>query len=288
MDLAVARRAGRRPRRVGCPERQLGEQAPGQARRGAWSRPGAAEALTQTRRSTDRRSSALGVFRCIVPTATFRPRSGPDGLHLEERRDPLGAFRGAIVEPVEPGVGRAGRTAGESLDVVGGDQLDVGPEVVRDAPDVDRVDVDVTREDRHELALAGEDVDDAARHVAVARTSVSVTAGRAAPPDARTTTALPATSGGARRETRPSSDDGPVRRRRRRLSARDREVEVRRRDGFDEPRTWAILSAQPAYQTQRSIALATISRAFASRSPSAVATSATNWSRRPSISSATR
>ena len=31
--------------------------------------------------------------------------------------------------------------------------------------------------------------------------------------------------------------------------------------GFDEPSTWAILSAQPAYQTQRSMARSTTSRA---------------------------
>ena len=58
--------------------------------------------------------------------------------------------------------------------------------------------------------------------------------------------------------------------------------------GFDEPSTWPILSAQPAYQTQRSIAASTARAAAGWRRPSAAATSSTNWSRRPSISSATR
>ena len=35
----------------------------------------------------------------------------PDRLHLEEDGDPFEAFGGAIVEPVEPGVGHATRTA---------------------------------------------------------------------------------------------------------------------------------------------------------------------------------
>ena len=52
------------------------------------------------------------------------------------------------------GVGDAGRAAGDPLDVLGGDQLDLGPQVRRDAPDVERVDVDVAGEDRHQLRLA--------------------------------------------------------------------------------------------------------------------------------------
>src|SRR5262245_35781667 len=114
----------------------------------------------------------------------------------------------------------------------------------------------------------------------VARTSVSVTAGSGRVSDARTSAALPATSGGASRETRPSSDDvsgattptTPV-------GSGIVKLKYDAATGFDDPRTWAILSAQPAYQTQRSMARATTSRAFASRRPSAWATSATNWSR---------
>src|SRR5262245_1634725 len=123
----------------------------------------------------------------------------------------------------------------------------------------------------------------------VARTSESVTAGSGRVSDVSTTTALPATTGGASRETSPSSDDvsgatipttpegsGMVK------------LKYGAATGFDDPRTWAILSAQPAYQTQRSIARSTTVSARAVRSPSAAETSATNWSRRPSISSATR
>ena len=58
--------------------------------------------------------------------------------------------------------------------------------------------------------------------------------------------------------------------------------------GFADPRIWAILSAQPAYQTQRSIARPTAVRAAGIARPSAAATSAVNWSKRPSMSSATR
>ena len=49
--------------------------------------------------------------------------------------------------------------------------------------------------------------------------------------------------------------------------------------GLALPWTWAILSAQPAYQTQRSMAAST---------SSAPPASAMNWSRRPSSSSAMR
>src|SRR6185295_18033917 len=107
--------------------------------------------------------------------------------------------------------------------------------------------------------------------------------------DASTTTALPATRGGASRETSPSSDDvsgatmptTPV-------GSGIVKLKYGAATGFDDPSTWAILSAQPAYQTQRSIARSTTASAFADRSPSAIATSAANCSRRPSISSATR
>src|ERR671932_2876619 len=57
--------------------------------------------------------------------------------------------------------------------------------------------------------------------------------------------------------------------------------------GFDEPWTWAILSDQPAYQTQRSIAASTTASARRAVRPSAAATSAMNCARRPSSTSAT-
>lgn len=58
--------------------------------------------------------------------------------------------------------------------------------------------------------------------------------------------------------------------------------------GLLEPTTWASLSAQPAYQTQRSMAASTTARALLIESPSAAATSALNCSCRPSITSAIR
>ena len=58
--------------------------------------------------------------------------------------------------------------------------------------------------------------------------------------------------------------------------------------GFADPVTWAILSVQPAYQTQRSMAASTWAAALRRVRPSAAATSAANWAARPSISSATR
>lgn len=58
--------------------------------------------------------------------------------------------------------------------------------------------------------------------------------------------------------------------------------------GLAPPTTWAILSVQPAYQTQRSTAASTWAAAFDFDRPSASATSRANWSRRPSSISATR
>lgn len=58
--------------------------------------------------------------------------------------------------------------------------------------------------------------------------------------------------------------------------------------GFAPPTTCAILSVQPAYQTQRSIAASTTAAAFAFDRPSASATSRVNWSLRPSSISAMR
>ena len=123
----------------------------------------------------------------------------------------------------------------------------------------------------------------------VARTSESVTAGSGRSWLVTTTAVLPLTMIGARTQTRPSSEEccgasaattpvgsgaemlkyGPV-------------------TGLSPPRIWAILSAHPAYQTQRSMAWETTWSARLGVSPSAAATSEANWARRPSISSATR
>src|SRR4051812_21985480 len=54
------------------------------------------------------------------------------------------------------------------------------------------------------------------------------------------------------------------------------------------PVTCAILSAHPAYQTRRSTAASTYVRAFEALMPSALRSSASNCSRRPSSTSAIR
>ena len=95
----------------------------------------------------------------------------------------------------------------------------------------------------------------------VASTSASVTAGSGRRSLAMRTTALPVTSGGASRLTRPSSDEvsgattptTPV-------GSGIVKLKYGAATGLDEPRTWAILSAQPAYQTQRSMARSTTAR----------------------------
>ena len=100
----------------------------------------------------------------------------------------------------------------------------------------------------------------------VARTSLRVTAGSGRVSEVSRTTVLPETSGGASRLTRPSSDDvsgattptTPV-------GSGIVKLKYGAATGFDEPRTWAILSAQPAYQTQRSMARSTAAVALASR-----------------------
>ena len=58
--------------------------------------------------------------------------------------------------------------------------------------------------------------------------------------------------------------------------------------GLALPSTWAILSAQPAYQTQRSMVASTCCSATDVLAPSASMTSAMNWALRPSMTSAIR
>src|SRR5439155_10956431 len=119
----------------------------------------------------------------------------------------------------------------------------------------------------------------------VASTSASVIAGSGRSSLVSTTAALPVTITGARTLTRPSNDESagattpttPV------GSGVDR-LKYGPATGFADPYTCAILSDQPAYQTQRSIAASTAALASSSHCP----TSATNCARRPSSSSATR
>src|SRR5215211_2221944 len=105
----------------------------------------------------------------------------------------------------------------------------------------------------------------------VARTSDRVMAGSGRVSDVSTTTAFPATSAGATRDTNPRSEDvsgatiptTPV-------GSGIVKLKYGAATGFDDPSTWAILSAQPAYQTQRSIARSTTSRAAGASIPSEV------------------
>src|SRR5579863_1101252 len=123
----------------------------------------------------------------------------------------------------------------------------------------------------------------------VASTSDRVTAGSGPRSLVRATAVLPVTIAGATTETKPSrlaasgamTATTPV------GSGREK-LKYGPATGLDAPRTWAILSDQPAYQTQRSMAASTAVSAWRADSPSAARISAMNWVRRPSISSATR
>ena len=114
----------------------------------------------------------------------------------------------------------------------------------------------------------------------VARTSPRVTAGRGCASLARTTTVLPVTIAGASTPTSPSSGDAggatmpttPV-------GSGDDRLKNGPATGLAPPYTWAILSDQPAYQTQRSIAASTSARGTPR---------ATNSAARPSSISAIR
>src|SRR5262245_53444508 len=108
----------------------------------------------------------------------------------------------------------------------------------------------------------------------VASTSARVIAGRGRSSLASTTQVFPPTMTGATTETSPSRDEdegattpttpvgsGVVR------------LKNGPATGFADPRTCAILSAHPAYQTQRSIAASTTARASDLSSPSEERTS---------------
>src|SRR5215212_2661512 len=120
----------------------------------------------------------------------------------------------------------------------------------------------------------------------VASTSDSVTAGSGRASDATTTHELPVATTGASTLTSPSSADScgastattPV-------GSGTEKSKYGPATGFAVPRTAVTLSAQPAYQTQRSIAASTSDSAPVAPES---ASSAANCARRPSISSATR
>ena len=123
----------------------------------------------------------------------------------------------------------------------------------------------------------------------VASTSESVIAGSGRSAEVATTHVLPVTITGATTLTRPSSEDccgatmptTPV-------GSGTEKLKYGAATGLVPPTTWAILSAQPAYQTSRSTARSTAASACRLSIPSPACTSSTNWARRPSRTSATR
>ena len=104
-----------------------------------------------------------------------------------------------------------------------------------------------------------------------------------------TTTVLPTAMGAKTAFTNPSSDEScaattPTTP----LGTGTEKLKKGPATGLDEPRTWAILSVQPAYQTIRSIDLDTRVWASLAERPSASATCSANSSRLDSAISAKR
>ena len=201
--------------------------------------------------------------------ATHSPHRVPDGLQLEEGGDLPRALR-------------VGTAADDALDVVGREPLELGASPLG-AGEVDRVHVHVRGEPRRELgAVAGEQVDDAAGHVAASRAPRRARSPRAGcVSDATATTAFPPTSAGASRETRPSSGGSSG------ASDRDdagrlrhREVEVRAGDRVRAAEHLRrACPPSPAYQTMRSIERSTSSRPVQSSANSATRASIISASR---------
>lgn len=104
-----------------------------------------------------------------------------------------------------------------------------------------------------------------------------------------TTTVLPVAMTGAITEIRPRKDESwGARTATTPVGSGVERLRYGPATGFAPPTTWPILSVQPAYQTQRSIAASTTADALDLERPSASETSRTNCSRRPSSISATR
>ena len=299
---ACARGPGRgrgRPRRGGRTEPQLREQArlsgrvvqrrPDDPRRGLDEDASLDEA---GRRGDGRRvAGSRPPGRGGPPSSD--PDRVPDRLHLEEGGDPFGPLGGAVVEPVERAsvtvVGRRRRRLMSSA----ASELGVASASSSGTPHVSIASTSswAARTGTSSGLQPGQHVDDAAGHVGRGE-DLGQRDRRQRPRLGREERRprCPATSGGASRQTSPSSDE---------VSGAttpddagrlgDREVEVRRRDRVGRAEHLGDLVGpagvpDPAVDGPVDDARA----AFASRSPSAAATSATNWSRRPSISSATR
>ena len=123
----------------------------------------------------------------------------------------------------------------------------------------------------------------------VASTSENVIAGSGRSWDEATTQVLPVTMTGATTLTSPSSEDccgartptTPV-------GSGSEKLKNGAATGLVPPTTCVILSAQPAYQTSRSTEASTTASACRLVRPSERCTSSTNWTRRPSRTSAIR
>src|SRR5216683_4152071 len=116
----------------------------------------------------------------------------------------------------------------------------------------------------------------------VASTSDMMTAGSDPDPLATTTAVLPVAITGASTLTRPSRPASagattattPV-------GSGTLKLKYGPATGFADPATWATLSGQPAYQTQRSTAAATARSASGRARPSPMTMSPANWPARP-------
>src|SRR5918994_1863540 len=116
----------------------------------------------------------------------------------------------------------------------------------------------------------------------VAITSPSVTAGSGRSYDETATTVLPETIAGAITLVSPSRlESCGARTATTPVASGNEKSKYGPATGLVEPTTWASLSAQPAYQTQRSIDASTSARALLIDNPSDAATSELNCSCRP-------
>src|SRR5215470_7402903 len=123
----------------------------------------------------------------------------------------------------------------------------------------------------------------------VASTSASVTAGSGAGSLATTTAVLPVATTGASTLTRPSRlDSGGASTATTPVGSGTLKLKYGPATGLAAPVTWATLSGQPAYQTHRSIASATLDSASVRETPSFATDSSVNCAARPWSSSATR
>ena len=193
----------------------------------------------------------------------------PDGLQLEEGGDLPRALA-------------VGAAAHDALDVVGGEPLELGARRRPRRRGRSRSRPCARRATARALRLwPVRTLTTPPGTSQVASTSASSIAASGRVSDATATTALPPTSAGARRETSPSSGGSSgARTPTTPVGSGTVKLKYGPATGFEPPSTCASLSAQPAYQTMRSIAALDLARRPCS--------SSANSARRASIISATR